>query len=72
MGVSWTAPGSEYRHKVIASAWAGCWPNFRGGRWEHIASLHPKPFVLVEESHYTGGNPVDAEHSGSKGVNIKK
>ena len=45
---------------------------FRGGRWEYIVSLHPRPPVHGEAPHPTGGEPVYAEHSGSKGVNLEK
>ena len=44
----------------------------RGGRREYIASLHPRPSVRGEESHPTRGDPVYAEHSGSKGVILEK
>jgi len=37
-----------------------------------IASLRPRPSVPVEEPHPTSGDPVYAEHSGSKEVNLEK
>ena len=44
----------------------------RGGRCEDIASLRPRPSVRGVEPHPTRGDPVNAEHSGSKGVNLEK
>jgi hypothetical protein len=35
-------------------------------------SLHPRPSVHGEESHPKGSEPVYAEHSASKGVNLEK
>jgi hypothetical protein len=35
-------------------------------------SLRPRPSVRGEEPHPTRGDPVGAEHSGSKGVNLEK
>ena len=57
---------------MTAAARTGCWLVFRGGGWEYIASLHPRPSVHGEEPHPTGGEPVYAEHSGSTGVNLEK
>ena len=37
-----------------------------------IASLHPRPSARGEEPHATGRDPVCAEHSGSKEVNLEK
>jgi hypothetical protein len=36
---------------------------------ENIASPHPRPTVCGEEPQPTRGDPVYAEHSGSKGIN---
>ena len=44
----------------------------RGGRREYIASLHPRTSVRGEEPHTTRGDPVYAEHSGSKGEILEK
>ena len=44
----------------------------RDGRCEYIASLHSRPSVRGEEPHPTRGDPVNAEHSGSKGINLEK
>ena len=38
----------------------------------YIASLHPRLSVRGEEPQPTRGDPVFAEHSGYKGVNIEK
>jgi hypothetical protein len=38
----------------------------------YIASSHPRPSVRGEEPQPTGDDPVCAEHSGSKGVNLEK
>ena len=39
----------------------------------YIASLHSRPSVHGEEPYLTRGDPVfQAEHSGSKGVNLEK
>jgi len=43
----------------------------RGGRPEYTASLHPRPSVRGEEPHPTRGDPVYAEHSGSKEKSLK-
>jgi len=48
------------------------WSPPRGGRCEYTASLHPRPSVRGEEPHPTRGDPVNAEHSGSKGINLEK
>ena len=56
-------PGSAYHQRVTASAWVGYWLFFRGGRCEHITSLHPRLSVHSEEAHPTGGDPVYGEHS---------
>ena len=43
------------------------------GWWMHyIASPHPRPSVHGEQPQPTWGDPVCAEHSGSKGVNLEK
>jgi hypothetical protein len=51
---------------------AGCWLLSRGGRSEYKASLYPRPSVHGEEPHPTGGDPVCAEHSRSKEINLEK
>jgi len=43
-----------------------------GGRCKYRASLHPRPSVDGEEPHSTGGDPVRAERSGPKEVNLEK
>ena len=54
------------------SAQVGCWLFFRGGRCKYIASLCPRPSVHDAEPHPMGDDPVYAEHSRSKGVNLDK
>jgi hypothetical protein len=53
-------------------AQAGCQLFSRGGRCEHIASLHPRPSVHGEEAHPKGGGLVFSEHRESGGVNLEK
>jgi hypothetical protein len=51
---------------------AGCQLFSRGGRFEHIASLHPRPSMRGEEAYPIGGGLVFSEHRGSRGVNLEK
>jgi len=44
----------------------------RGGRCEYTASICPRPSMCGEEPHPTGSDPVCAEHSRSKEVNLDK
>ena len=57
---------------VKVPALVGCQLFSRGGRCEHIASLHPRPSVHGEEAHPTGCGLVFSEHRGSGGVNLEK
>ena len=43
-----------------------------GHRCEYIASLHSRTPVRDEEPYTKRGEPVNAEHSGSKGKNLEK
>jgi hypothetical protein len=53
-------------------AQAGCQLFSRGGRCEHVASLHPRLSVRGEEAHLTGGGLIFSEHRRSGGVNLEK
>jgi hypothetical protein len=67
-------PNFALGHSVAdgGQGWPIMSPDLSSGAADVRTSLHSRPSVRGEEPHPTRGDPVGAEHGGSKGVNLDK